>query len=76
MFTVLPFGLSPSPFAFIKLLRPFVKYWRLHGFLIVVYIDDGICITIGLEEAKRNSKSVRDTLIAAGLVLHVEKSSW
>ena len=65
MFTVLPSGLSPSPFVFTKLLRPFLKYWRLHGLLIVVYIDDGICITIDLEEAKRNSEFVRDTLIAA-----------
>ena len=56
-----------------KLLTPLVKYWRLHGLLIVVYIDDGICITIGLEEAKRNSKFVRDTLITAGLVPNVEK---
>ena len=76
VFTVLPFGLSPSPFVLTKLLRPLVKYWRLHGLLIVVYIDDGICITIGLEEAKRNSKFVRDTLIAAGLVPNVEKSNW
>ena len=71
-----PFGLSQSPFVFTKLLRPLVKYWRLHGLLIVVYIDDGICITIGLEEAKRNSKFVRDTLIAAGLFPDVEKSNW
>ena len=42
----------------------------------MVYIDDGICITIGLDEAKRNSKFVRDTLIAAGLVPNVEKSNW
>ena len=76
MFTVLPYGLSPSPFVFTKLLRPLVKYWRLQGLLIVIYIDDGICITIGLEEARRNSKFVRDTLIAAGLVPDVEKSNW
>ena len=77
MFTVLPFGLSPSPFVFTKLLRPLVKYWRLHGLLIVLYIDDGICITIGLEETKRNSKFARDTLIAVGLVPNVEKkSNW
>ena len=31
--TVLPFGLSPSPLVFTKLLRPLVKYWRLHGLL-------------------------------------------
>ena len=76
MFTVLPFGLSPSPFVFTKLLRPLVKYWRLHGLFIVVYIDDSICTTIGLEETNRNSKFVRDTLIAAGLVPDAEKSNW
>ena len=42
----------------------------------MVYIDDGICIAIGLEEAERNSEFVRDTLIAAGLVPDVEKSNW
>ena len=73
VFTVLPFGLSPSPFVFTKLLRPLVKYWKLHGLHIVVYIDNGIYITIGLEEAKRNSKFFSDTLIAAGLFPDVEK---
>ena len=53
VFTLLPFGLSSSPFVFTKILRPFVKYWRLHGLHIVVYIDDGICIAVGLEEAKK-----------------------
>ena len=76
VFAVLPSGLRPNQFVFKKLLRPLVKYWRLNGLLIVVYIDDGICITIGLEEAKRNSKFVRDTLIVAGLVPNVEKSNW
>ena len=74
-FTMLAFGLGPNLFVFTKLVRPLVKYWRLHGLLIVVYIYDGICITIGLEEAKRNSKFVRDTLTAAGLVPNVEKTT-
>ena len=58
------------------LLSLFEHFYHVPTPLIVVYIDDGICITIGLEEAKRNSEFVRDTLIAAGLVLDVEKSSW
>ena len=70
---MLPFGLSSSPFVFIKPLRPLVKYWRFHGLLIVVCIDDGICVTKGLEEAKRNSRFVRDTLIVTGLVPNIEK---
>ena len=42
----------------------------------MIYVDDSICITTGLEEAKRNSKFARGTLIAAGLVPNVEKSNW
>ena len=59
-FTVLPFGLTSSLFIFTKLLRPLIKYWRLKGLLIITYIDDGICISIGLNRATRNAKFVRD----------------
>ena len=44
VFTVLPFGLSTSPYIFTKIVRPLVKYWRLKGIPIVVFIDDGIGI--------------------------------
>ena len=75
-FTVLPFGLTSSPFIFTKLLRPLVKYWRLKGLLVFICIDDGICISIGLNRATRNAKFVRDTLKRAGLVANAEKCSW
>ena len=75
-FTVLPFGLTSSPFIFTKLLRPLVKYWRLKGLLVVMYIDDGICISTGLNRTTRNAKFVRDTLKRAGLVANAEKCSW
>ena len=75
-FTVLPFGLTSSPFIFTKLLRPLVKYWRLKGLLVVLYIDDSICISIGLNRAARNAKFVRDTLKRAGLAANIEKCSW
>ena len=74
--TVLPFGLTSSPSIFTKLLRPLVKYWRLKGLLVVIYIDDGICISIGLNRATRNAKFVRDTQKRAGLVANAEKCSW
>ena len=75
-FTIFPFGLTSSPFVFTKLLRPLIKYWRLKGLLIIIYIDDGICISIGLNRATRNAKFVRDTLKRAGLVSNAEKCSW
>ena len=41
VFTVLPFGLSSSPYIFTKCLRPLVKHWRKCGIRIVLYLDDG-----------------------------------
>ena len=75
-FTVLPFGLSSSPYIFTELLRPLVKFWRYHGLLIVIYTDDGICISIGLEQALRNSRFIKDSLKKAGFVANSEKSVW
>ena len=44
MFTVLPFGLTTTPYIFTKLLRPIVKHWRSEGKSNVVYLDDGFDI--------------------------------
>ena len=41
LFAVLPFGLSMACYAFTKLLRPLVKYWRAHGLRALLYLDDG-----------------------------------
>ena len=38
---VLPFGLSPAPYVFTKLIRPFVKKWRGQGIRSVVFIGNG-----------------------------------
>ena len=77
-FTVLPFGLSSSPYIFTKLLRPLVKFWRFNGVTIVVYIDDGIGISndYDYETALTQSKFVRETLLKAGFVPSIEKSNW
>ena len=50
-FTVFPFGLSSSPYIFIKLLRPFVRFWRFNGVMTAVCIDDGIGISSDYETA-------------------------
>ena len=51
VFTVLPFGLSTSPYIFTKAVRPLVKYWRFKGIPIVVFIDDGIGVGKNKEQA-------------------------
>ena len=76
VFTVLPFGLATACYIFTKLLRPLVKLWRRSGVKIVMYLDDGIGAAAGRENARRASCLVRDSLVNAGFVFHIEKSCW
>ena len=41
-FKVLPFGLISAPYIFTKVIRQLVKFWRAHGHLALMYLDDGI----------------------------------
>ena len=43
-----------------------MKYWRVHGIKIVLYIDDGICAAQTYEVCEQNSKFVQDSLANAG----------
>ena len=56
VFTILPFGLATACYAFTKLLRPLVKYWRGQGIRALVYLDDGIIAVTGMEAAKQISR--------------------
>ena len=47
LFTVLPFGLSTACYAFTKLLRPLVRYWRSQGLRALLYLADGIVAVQG-----------------------------
>ena len=38
--TVLPFGLSSSPYVYTKVMRELVKYWRKNAIQIVLFLDD------------------------------------
>ena len=76
MFTVLPFGLATACYAFTKLLRPLVKYWRSQGLRAILYLDDGIIAVSGKVAAAQASHKVRQDLRDAGLVEHIEKCNW
>ena len=47
VFSVLPFGLATACYAFTKLLRPLIKYWRSQGLRALLYLDDGIVAVKG-----------------------------
>ena len=76
VFTVLPFGLSTACYIFTKLLRPLVRYWRMRGIRITVYLDDGLGSVSGYQRAIEASAAVRATLDSAGFVHHPDKSKW
>ena len=74
VFTVLPFGLSSSPYVFTKCLRPMVRFWREHGIRIVLYLDDGWCINDAFELARSDAAFVYKSLADAGFLVNREKS--
>ena len=76
LFTVLPFGLATACYAFTKLLRPLVKYWRSQDLRAILYLDDGIVAVSGKGAAVQASHKVRRDLRDAGLVEHIEKCNW
>ena len=75
VFKVLPFGLSTACHFFTKLFRPLIKYWRGHGYKVVVYLDHGIC-SVHADQAVAASQFIQDSLAAAGFLAHPVKSHW
>ena len=75
-FTVLPFGLATACYAFTKLMRPVVRYWRGKELRTIVYVDDGIVAIKGKDKAVAASQQVQKDLLLAGWVVSVKKSQW
>ena len=79
-FTVLPFGLSPAPYIFTKVLKPLITHWRSCGIMVAVYLDDGFISVpatgTDIANALQISKHVRVDLMRAGFVYNIEKSKW
>jgi hypothetical protein len=55
-------------------LRPLVKFWRLKGLRIVLFLDDGWGINKSFEHALCGAKFVISTLLTAGFLINKEKS--
>ena len=72
---MLPFGLSPAPQVFTKLIRQLIKYWRAKAIRVVIYIDDGIGGAGTFENAMIISQQVKSDLVGCGFTLN-KKSVW
>ncbi|VDI40303.1 Hypothetical predicted protein [Mytilus galloprovincialis] len=76
VFTVLPFGLSSSPYIFTKCLRLLVKHWRKCGIRIVLYLDGGWGTNSTFDSCNADSNFVLKSLTEVGFVINTEKSVW
>ncbi|XP_052270084.1 uncharacterized protein LOC127871322 [Dreissena polymorpha] len=74
VFSVLAFGITSAPKVFTKTLRPLIKYWRLNGLRVVIFLDDGWCVNATYEKTLNDGKFILETLQRAGFVLNMEKS--
>ncbi|OXU26260.1 hypothetical protein TSAR_007120 [Trichomalopsis sarcophagae] len=73
-FVCLPFGLSVSPFIFTKLLKPVVTLLRAKGCMIVVYLDDFLCIGTDAMDCKKNVSMTVGLLESLGFCINKRKS--
>ena len=74
-FTVLPFGLSTSPYVFSKILKPVINILRSRGFRSTIYLDD-ICL---FGESKsiclKNTNETIELLTSLGFIINFDKSN-
>ena len=75
VFQFLPFGLSPAPWAFTRVIRPVKK--RLHsvGQIIFSFIDDFILFAKSPEELSKAAEAALDLLQKLGFSINWEKSN-
>ena len=76
VFNVLPFGLNSACYLFTKLTRPLAYYWRSHGIMAYIYIDDGLIISPSLQAAESNLALVRNTISLSGFIPNEAKCVW
>ena len=74
-FVCVPFGLSPAPRLFTKILRPIYAWFRLQGIRCSYYIDDSINMNKDKDVCAQNAVTVANTLESLGFTINNEKSA-
>ena len=62
VFTVLPFGLTSSPFIFTKVTRCLVEHWRINAIRIACFLDDGLGVGSSYKMTLLHSNFVKKSL--------------
>lgn len=73
-FVALPFGLCVSPYIYTKLCKPLVRFLRIKGFIIIVYLDDWWIMDISLEECIKRVDFIVCFLQGLGFIVNQKKS--
>lgn len=73
-FQCLPFGLCSAPLIFTKLMKPVATYLRKKGIMLVIYLDDLLCINKTFESCSHDVKIITDLLEKLGFVININKS--
>ena len=63
-------------YIFTKVLQPLLHYWCAKGIRITLYLDDGLAVALGKQQASEASQLVQTTLLKAGFITHPKKSQW
>lgn len=59
IFTVPPFGMSAITSLFTKVVRPLIKFWRLHAIGIAYFLVDDLTVEWGISESEMSSNFVQ-----------------
>lgn len=73
-FNCLPFGLSPAPRIYTKILRPVLAYLRQKGFINANYLDDFLLLGISNRDLTKNIFVTVNLLTKLGFVVNYRKS--
>jgi len=73
-FTCLPFGLSCTPWAFTKVMKPTAIFLRAMGMRMIVYIDDILVMADTAAQVKSHLEALLLLLTGLGFVINVVKS--
>ena len=73
VFVVLPFGLADACFCFTKVIRTFIKRWRILCHNCFAYTDDGISGHREQKLAQSASKTQRSDLYNSGFIPNEDK---
>ncbi|XP_073442947.1 uncharacterized protein [Dendrobates tinctorius] len=73
-FNALPFGVSPAPRVFTKILREAVISIRLQGICIVPYLDDLLIVAPSVSRLNQDVSKTLQMLESLGWILNLQKS--